>query len=72
MSNQSRTQVIAHVRVCRNRCTSFECNAQPARERVSEPTVAPKTRLPQWHSLPNMLRYFRPETTNLGPREQPR
>ncbi len=41
MSNQSRTQVIAHVRDCRNRCTAFESNVQPARERVSGPTVAP-------------------------------
>ncbi len=29
MSNQSRTQVIAHVSARRNRCTAFECNAQP-------------------------------------------
>ena len=25
MSNQSRTQVTAHVRDCRNRCTAFDC-----------------------------------------------
>ncbi len=28
MSNQSRSQVIAHVSARRNRCTAFECNAQ--------------------------------------------
>jgi len=42
MSNQSRTQVIAHVRARRNRCTAFECNAQRTTERVSGPTVAPQ------------------------------
>jgi hypothetical protein len=53
MSNQSRSQVIAHVSARRNRCTSFECNAQPTTERVSGPTVAPQrvchygTRKPQ-------------------------
>jgi hypothetical protein len=71
MSNQSRTHVIAHVSACRNRCTAFERNAQHATERVSGPTMAPTTRLPLWHSIPNMFRYFRPETTNLGPWEQP-
>ena len=40
--SQSRTQVDAHVSVCRDRCTAFECNAQPARGRVSGPTVAPQ------------------------------
>ncbi len=50
MSNQSRTQVIAHVSARRNRCTAFECNAQFTTERVSGPTVAPTTRLPLWHS----------------------
>ncbi len=50
MSNQSRTQVIAHVSARRNRCTAFECDAQHATERVSGPTVAPTTRLPLWHS----------------------
>ncbi len=49
MSNQSQSQVIAHVRDCRNRCTAFECNAQPARGRDSGPTVAPTTPLPLWH-----------------------
>ena len=72
MSNQSRTQAIAHVSARLNRCTAFECNAQHTTERVSRPTVAPTLRLPLWHSLPNMLRYFRPETTNLGSWEQPR
>jgi hypothetical protein len=53
MSNQSRTQVIAHVSVRRNGGTSFECNAKPTTERVSGPTVAPQrvchygTRKPQ-------------------------
>jgi hypothetical protein len=53
MSNQSGTQVIAHVSARRNRCTAFECNAQHATERVSGPTVAPQrvchygTRKPQ-------------------------
>jgi len=72
MSNQSRTQVIAHVPACRNRRTAFECNAQHANERVSGPTVAPTSRLPLWHSQapndgssPKNLRV-------LGPREQPR
>jgi len=51
MSNQS--QVIAHVSERRNRCTTFERNAQPTTERVSGPTVAPQrvchygTRKPQ-------------------------
>ena len=72
MSNQSWSQVTAHVCACRNRCTAFKCNAKPTTERVSGPTVAPTKRLPKWHALPNMLRYFRPETTNLGSWEQPR
>ena len=42
MSNQSQSQVTAHVRDCRNRCTAFECKAQLARRRVSGPTVAPR------------------------------
>ncbi len=46
MSNQSRSQVIAHVSARRNRCTAFEYNAQHTTERVSGPTVAPATRLP--------------------------
>ena len=62
MSNQSRTQVIAHVSACRNRCIAFECNAQPATERHRGPTVAPQrvchfgTRKPQTMGPP-------PETT---------
>lgn len=40
MSKQS--QVTVHVRDCRNRCTAFEFNAQPARGRVSGPTAAPQ------------------------------
>ena len=53
MSNQSRSQVIAHVSARRNRCTAFECNAQLATQRDSGPTVAPQrvchygTRKPQ-------------------------
>lgn len=69
MSNPS--QVIAHVRDCRNRCTSCECKAQPVRGRDSGPTVAPRRVCQSGTTLPNMLRYFRPETTNLGLREQP-
>ena len=41
MSNQSRSQVIAHVSARRNCCTVFERNAQHTTERVSGPTVAP-------------------------------
>ena len=72
MSNQSRTQVIAHVSARRNRCTAFECNAQHATERVSGPTVAPTTRLPLWHSqAPNDG--SSPKNHHvLGPWEQPR
>ncbi len=55
MSNQSRTQVIAHVSARRNRCTSFECNAQPTTERVSGPTVAPTLHLPLWHRKPQTM-----------------
>jgi hypothetical protein len=72
MSNQSRSQVIAHVSARRNRCTAFECNAQHTTERVSGPTVAPTTRLPLWHAqAPNDG--SSPENQRvLGPREQPR
>lgn len=70
--SQSRTQVDAHVSVCRNRCTAFEWNAQPARGCVSGPTVAPRcvcqhgTREPPADgSSPKNHRVF-------GLREQPR
>lgn len=75
MSNQSRTQVIAHVRVCRNRRnrrTAFECNAQHANERVSGPTVAPTSRLPLWHAQAPNDGSFPKNQRVLGPREQPR
>ncbi len=72
MSNQSQSQVTAHVSAYRNRCTAFECNAQHATARVSGPTVAPQrvchygTRKPQNDgSSPKNQRV-------LGPREQPR
>ncbi len=72
MSNQSRSQVTAHVRACRSRCTAFECNAQPARGRDSGPTVAPTVRLPLWHSqAPNDGSSPKNQRV-LGPREQPR
>lgn len=72
MSNQSRSQVIAHVSARRNRCTAFEGNAQLATERASGPTVAPTLRLPLWHSqAPNDG--SSPENQRvLGPWEQPR
>jgi hypothetical protein len=72
MSNQSRTQVVAHVSTSRNRCTAFECNDQPTIERVSGPTVAPTLRLPLWHShAPNDGSSPKKHRV-LGPREQPR
>ncbi len=72
MSNQSRTQVIAHVSARRNLCTAFECDAQPARGRDSGPTVAPTTPLPLWHSqAPNDGSSPKNQRV-LGPREQPR
>ena len=72
MSNQSRTQVIAHVSVRRNGGTSFECNAKPTTERVSGPTVAPTLRLPLWHAqAPNDGSSSKNHRV-LGPREQPR
>jgi hypothetical protein len=72
MSNQSRSQVIAHVSASRNHCTAFECNAQHATERVIGPTVAPTTRLPLWHSqAPNDGSSPKNQRV-LGPWEQPR
>ena len=72
MSNQSRTQVIAHVSASRNRCTAFECNAQLATERDRGPTVAPTLRLPLWHAqAPNDGSSPKNQRV-LGPREQPR
>ena len=56
MSNPS--QVIAHVRACRNRGTAFERNAQHATERDRGPTVAKQrvchygTRKPQMMGPP--------------------
>lgn len=64
MSNQSRSQVIAHVRDCRNRCTALESDAQPARRRDSGPTVAPQrvchygTRKPQTMGPPPKTNAF--------------
>jgi hypothetical protein len=72
MSNQSRTQVIAHVRACRNRRTAFECNAQHANERVSGPTVAPTSRLPLWHAQAPNDGSSPKNHRVLGPWEQPR
>ncbi len=72
MSNQSQSQVTAHVRDCRNRCTAFECDAQPARGRVSGPTVAPTTRLPLWHSQAPNDGSSPKKHRVLGPWEQPR
>lgn len=72
MSNQSSTQVIAHVSARRNRCTAFECNAQPARGRVSGPTVAPTLRLPLWHTQAPNDGSSPKNHRVLGPREQPR
>lgn len=76
MRSQSRTQVIAHVSARRNRCTAFECNAQPTTERISGPTVAPTLRLPLWHSLatpgPQADGSSPKNQRVLGPREQPR
>jgi hypothetical protein len=72
MNNQSQSQVTANVRVCRSRCTAFECDAQHATERVSGPTVAPTTRLPLWHSQAPNDGSSPKKHRVLGPREQPR
>ncbi len=71
MSNQSRTQVIAHARDCRNRRTAFECNAQLAAERVSGPTVPHVASATM--ALASPKRWVLPKNQRvLGPPEQPR
>jgi hypothetical protein len=72
MSDQSQSQVTAHVRDCRNRCTAFESNAQLATERVSGPTVAPTLHLPLWHSQAPNDGSSPKNHRVLGPREQSR